>query len=188
MTDGEGNQVEVTGSNYIMLQMSPDRELRKRAFESYYKGYRQHINTFASAYAGAVKAATAEASVRHYESSRAMSMAGENIPVEVYDNLIATVHRHLPSMYRYVALRKKILGLEELRYYDVYAPLVGEVKVRYTYEQAQQMVLDAVKPLGEDYGNLVRQPLQNAGSTSTPIKAKAVAPIPPAPMTPTPIS
>lgn len=173
VTDGEGNQVEVTGSNYIMLQMSPDRELRKRAFGSYYKGYRQHINTFASAYAGAVKGATAEASVRHYASSRAMSMAGENIPVEVYDNLIATVRRHLPSMYRYVALRKKILGLEELHYYDVYAPLVGEVKVRYTYEQAQQMVLDAVKPLGEDYGNLVRQAFAERWIDVYPNKGKS---------------
>ena len=152
-----GETVEVTGSNYIMLQMSPDRTLRRNAFASFYKGYRQHINTFASAYAGAVKAATAEASVRHYDSSRAMSMAGENIPAEVYDNLIEAVHRHMPAMYRYVALRKKILGLDELHYYDVYAPLASEVKVRYTYEQAQQMVLDAVAPLGADYGRMVRR-------------------------------
>lgn len=100
-------------------------------------------------------------------------MAGENIPVEVYDNLIATVRCHLPSMYRYVALRKKILGLEELHYYDVYAPLVGEVKVRYTYEQAQQMVLDAVKPLGEDYGNLVRQAFAERWIDVYPNKGKS---------------
>lgn len=155
--DGDGNTVEVTGSNYIMLQMSPDRILRKNAFISFYKGYRQHINTFAAAYSGAVKAATAEAAIRHYDSSRAMSMAGENIPTEVYDNLIATVRKHMPAMYRYVALRKKILGIDELHYYDVYAPLVGEVKVRYTYEQAQQMVLDAVAPLGPDYVALVQK-------------------------------
>ena len=146
--DGDGKTVEVTGSNYITLQMSTDRTLRKHSFESYYKGYRQHINTFASSYAGAVKGATAEATVRHYDSSRAMSMAGENILVEVYDNLIDTVRKHMPAMYRYVALRKKILGVDELHYYDVYAPLVGDINVRYTYEQAQQMVLDAVAPLG----------------------------------------
>lgn len=98
--DDNGNTVEVTGSNYITLQMSTDRTLRKNAFQSYYKGYRQHINTFASSYAGAVKAATAEAALRHYDSSRAMSMAGENIPAEVYDNLIATVRKHMPAMYR----------------------------------------------------------------------------------------
>ena len=155
--DGEGHTVEVTGSNYITLQMSQDRTLRERAFRSYYKGYRQHSNTFAAAYAGAVKAATAEAVARHYASSRAMSMAGENIPTEVYDNLVSAVRAHLPAMYRYVALRKKILGLDELHYYDVYAPLVGERKESYTYGQAQQMVLDAVAPLGEDYQALVKK-------------------------------
>ena len=155
--DGEGHTVEVTGSNYITLQMSQDRTLRERAFRSYYKGYRQHSNTFAAAYSGAVKAATAEAAARHYESSRAMSMAGENIPTEVYDNLVSAVRAHLPAMYRYVALRKKILGLDELHYYDVYAPLVGERKESYTYGQAQQMVLDAVAPLGEDYQALVKK-------------------------------
>lgn len=171
--DGSGNTVELTGSNYIMLQMSSDRTLRKNAFESYYKGYRQHINAFAAAYAGAVKGATAEASLRHYESSRAMSMAGENIPVEVYDNLIATVRKHMPAMYRYVALRKKILGVDELHYYDVYAPLVGEIKTRYTYEQAQQMVLDAVAPLGEDYGRLVRQAFADRWVDVYPNKGKS---------------
>ena len=171
--DGAGNTVEVTGSNYIMLQMSQDRTLRRNAFTSFYKGYRQHINTFASAYAGAVKAATAEASVRHYESSRAMSMAGENIPTEVYDNLIATVRKHMPAMYRYVALRKKILGVDELHYYDVYAPLVGEVKVHYTYEQAQQMVLDAVAPLGKDYGDLVRKAFAERWIDVYPNKGKS---------------
>lgn len=171
--DGNGNTVEVTGSNYITLQMSTDRTLRKNAFQSYYKGYRQHINTFASSYAGAVKAATAEAALRHYDSSRAMSMAGENIPAEVYDNLIATVRKHMPAMYRYVALRKKILGVEDLHYYDVYAPLVEEVKVHYTYEQAQQMVLDAVAPLGEDYCALVRQAFADRWIDVYPNKGKS---------------
>ena len=155
--DSEGQSVEVTGANYIMLQMSLDRTLRKNAFASLYKGYRQHINTFAAAYAGTVKAAVAEAAARHYPSSRAMSMAGENVPAEVYDNLVASVHRHMPAMYRYLALRKKILGVDALHYYDVYAPLMGEIKTRYTYEQAQQMVLDAVAPLGPDYVALVQK-------------------------------
>ena len=84
--DSEGQEHEVTGSNYILLQTSTDRTLRKNAFESLYKGYRTHINTFAASYSGCVKGAAAEAAARHYESSRAMSMDGENIPAEVYDN------------------------------------------------------------------------------------------------------
>nr|WP_317402326.1 oligoendopeptidase F [uncultured Gemmiger sp.] len=154
--DGEGKEHEVTGSNYILLQTSSDRTLRENSFRSFYKTYRQHINTFAATYAGAVKAATVEAEARHYESSRAMSMAGENIPAEVYDNLVAAVRAHLPLMYRYVTLRKRLLGIQDLHYYDVYAPLTGKSTANYTYEQAKQMVLDAVAPLGEEYCAEVR--------------------------------
>lgn len=155
--DGEGKEHEVTGSNYILLQTSSDRTLRENSFRSFYLTYRQHINTFAATYAGAVKAATVEAEARHYESSRAMSMAGENIPVEVYDNLVVAVRAHLPLMYRYVSLRKRLLDIQDLHYYDVYAPLTGKSTANYTYEQAKQMVLDAVAPLGEEYCAEVRR-------------------------------
>ena len=152
-----GEDVEVTGSGFVPLQMTNDRVLRENAFRSFYKGYRQHINTFAATYAGAVKAAVAEANARHYESSRAMSMAGENVPAEVYDNLVATVRKHMPAMHRYVRLRKKMLGVDELHFYDVYAPLVGDLNKTYSYETAQEMVLKAVAPLGEDYAETVRK-------------------------------
>ena len=155
--DAEGQEHELTGSNYILLQTSPDRTLRENAFRSFYKGYRQHINTFASTYAGAVKAAAAQAQVRGYASSRAMSMAGENIPVEVYDTLIETVRSHLPAMNSYAELRKKLLSLDELHYYDLYTPLTGSSGRQYTYEQAQQMVLEAVRPLGDSYSKIVRE-------------------------------
>ena len=155
--DAEGQEHELTGSNYILLQTSPDRTLRENARRTFYKGYRQHINTFASTYAGAVKAAAAQAQVRGYASSRAMSMAGENIPVEVYDTLIETVRSHLPAMYSYAELRKKLLSLDELHYYDLYTPLTGSSGRQYTYEQAQQMVLEAVRPLGDSYSKIVRE-------------------------------
>lgn len=152
-----GEKVEVTGSNYILLQSSSDREIRRKAFQSYYKGFKQHINTFTATYTGSVKADVFKAQTRHYESARAMSMAGENIPASVYDSLVETVHRYLPAMYRYVALRKKILGLDELHYYDVYAPLMSDVDISYTYEQAKEMVKKAVAPLGEEYGKIVQK-------------------------------
>lgn len=155
--DSRGQEHELTGSNYILLQTSPDRTLRENAFRSFYKGYRQHINTFAATYAGAVKAAAAEAQVRGYASSRAMSMAGENIPVEVYDTLIETVRAHLPAMYAYAELRKKLLSLDELHYYDLYTPLTGSSGRQYTYEQAKEMVLEAVRPLGDSYSKIVRE-------------------------------
>lgn len=159
--DANGEAHEVTQSNYILLQMNEDRVLRKNAFESFYKGFRQHINTFAQTYSACVKEAVASAQVRHFDSSRAMSMAEEHVPVSVYDGLVETVRKFMPAMYRYVGLRKQILGLDELHYYDVYTPLVAGSSKKYTYEEAQQMVLDAVAPLGEDYVNRVRQAYQD---------------------------
>jgi oligoendopeptidase F len=152
----KGEETEVTESNYILLQTSPDRTLRKNSFESFYRTYRQHINTFAATYSANVKCAVNEASVRHYSSSRAMSMQGEHIPEEVYDQLILSVRSHMPTMYRYVDFRRRLLQVSELHYYDVYAPLTKSVPKTYTYPQAQELVLKAVAPLGKEYSDTVR--------------------------------
>ncbi len=171
--DGEGKEVELSGSNYIALQSSSDRELRKNSFMSYYKTYKQHINTFAATYSANVKAAVAEASVRNYESSRDMSLSQNHIPLAVYDNLIDTVHKFMPLMYRYEKLRKEILNLDELHYYDLYAPLVQGDNKKYTYEEAQQMVLDAVKPLGENYSEIVKSAFKERWIDVYPNKGKS---------------
>lgn len=157
VTDGNGKKTEVTGSSYILLQSSDDRTLRENSFHSFYKGYEKHINTFAATYSGAVKYAAAEAKARHYKSSRAMAMADEYIPDEVYENLIESVRAHMPAMYKYVSLRKKLLGIDELHYYDLYAPLVKGNDKKYTYEEAQQMVLDTVSPFGKNYTDTVKK-------------------------------
>ena len=170
--DSQGNTVPVNESNYILLQQSEDRALRKSAFQSFYKGYRGHINTFASTYTGTVKAAVTEAKVRRYGSSREMAMASENIPLSVYDSLVETVRRHLPSMYRYVALRKKLLKLDELHYYDVYTPLVAGLSHTWSYEEAKQMVLDALSPLGKDYTDTVRSAFDSGWIDVYPNKNK----------------
>lgn len=171
--DSDGQIHEVTGPGYIPLQMSSDRTLRENSFRSYYKSYREHINTFAATYAGAVKCAVAEAAARHYGSSREMSQAGEHIPASVYDNLIATVRAHMPAMYRYVRLRKEMLHLDELHYYDLYAPLISGNETRYTYEEAQQMVLDAVAPLGKAYTGTVKQAFRDRWIDVYPNKGKS---------------
>lgn len=171
--DSEGNSYEVTGSSYIPLQMSSDRVLRENSFRSYYASYRQHIHTFAASYAGCVRAAVAEAKVRGFKSSREMSLFANNIPVSVYDNLIETVHANMDAMYRYVSLRKKILGISDLHYYDVYAPLSAGSSRSYTYEEAQQMVLDAVAPLGKDYVERVRNAYHDGWIDVYPNKGKS---------------
>ncbi|MBQ8063929.1 MAG: oligoendopeptidase F [Clostridia bacterium] len=171
--DKDGNVREVTTSSYIDLQMSDDRVLRENAFHSFYKGYRQHINTFAASYGGTVKGHTAEAAARHYESSRAMSMAHENVPTSVYDSLIDAVRDNMDTMYRYVKFRKKMLGLEELHYYDVYAPLVPDLDRKYTYEEAQELILKAIEPLGPEYGEVVKGAFRDRWIDVYPNKGKS---------------
>jgi oligoendopeptidase F len=170
--DKEGKETEVTGSNYILLQSSKDRTLRKNAFLSYYDGYRHHINTFAATYAGCVKKATAEAAARNFASSREMYTFREGVPETVYDNLIRAVRKFMPEMYRYVRLRKRLLGVDELHYYDLYAPLSDGGTKKYTYPEAKKMVLDAVRPLGEAYGNVVREGMEGGWIDVYPNKGK----------------
>lgn len=154
--DAEGKDHELTQANFILLEQSADRTLRKNAFHSFYKGFASHNNTFAQTYSGIVKSWTAQAKARHYDSSRAMSLAEEHIPASVYDGLVDSVRRHLPDMYRYVTLRKRILGLDELHYYDVYTPLTGGDEHVYSYEDAQKLVLEATAPLGSTYTDTVK--------------------------------
>lgn len=170
--DSKGEMHEVTQANYILLQQSPDRTLRENAFRSFYKGFRGHINTFTAAYAGCVKGAAAEAAARHYESSRAMSMADEHIPTEVYDNLTESVRKFMPAMYRYVKLRKRILGLDELHYYDVYTPLSKGSTKTWTYAEACDTILEALKPLGSDYTDRVKKAFADRWIDVYPNKGK----------------
>lgn len=170
--DSDGNKHEVTSSSYITLQNSNDRTLRKNSFDSLYKTYSQHIHTFTKTYAGCVKGSVTEARLRGYDSSRQMSMASDNIPESVYDNLIDTIHNRMDVMYRYVKLRKRLLGVDELHYYDLYAPLTKGSAAHYTYEQAKQMVVDAVTPLGEDYVNRVKDAYKDGWIDVYPNKGK----------------
>ena len=111
--------IEVTHANYIHLQESGDRNIRKASFESLYRSYRKHINTFGATYLNTLKESTLKMKLRHYTSARAASLAAYNIPESVYDSLVETVHAYLPQMYRYLRLRKKLLGLGEVHYYDL---------------------------------------------------------------------
>lgn len=171
--DSEGNAHEMSSAAFGPLMMSADRTLRENAFKSMYKAYKQHINTFAASYSGQIKAAVTEAQARNYPSSRAMSMAHENIPVEVYDNLIETVHQFMPAMHRYVTLRKRLLGVDELHYYDVYVPLIQTKEKNYSFDEAKQMVLDAVAPLGEEYCTTVRNGFNDNWVDVYPNKGKS---------------
>lgn len=171
--DKDGNVLPLSEANYIPYQMSLDRVLRKNAFKAFYKTYQQHIHTFASTYSGNVKAATQMAKIRGYASSRQMSLDRNNIDLAVYDNLIETVHNHMDLMYRYLRLRKKLLKIDDLHYYDVYAPLSSGSHKQYSYDEAKEMVVEAVKPLGEEYVKRVKQAYEERWIDVYPNKGKS---------------
>lgn len=149
--DENGKEVELTHGRFGGFMESSDRRVRKEAFEALYQTYDQFQNTLAATYSANVKKAKFYADVRKYPSALAAALAPGNIPTEVYDNLIETVHRFLPAMYRYVALRKRALGVEELHMYDVYVPLVADRTKKIPFAEAKEIVKCGLAPMGEEY-------------------------------------
>ena len=158
-TDSEGNKHPVTHGSYIPLMMSTDRALRESAYESLYSSYRQFRNTFAATLGAQNKQLNFFADARHYDSALEAALSGNEVPTEVYTNLIETVHSNMDAMYKYVALRKELLGVDELRFSDLYVPIVDDVELTFTYEEACDIILKALEPMGEDYLALVRRGL-----------------------------
>lgn len=150
--DEEGNEVELTSGRFIPLLESKNREVRKGAYEAYYKRYHEFANTLSATYAASVKKDIFFAKARGYASSREQSLFENEIPESVYDALIEAVHRHLPAMHKYLALRKKALGLDELHFYDIYTPILPDVDMGVDYDTACGMVAEGLKPLGAQYG------------------------------------
>ena len=149
--DSDGNKYDLTHGNYINFMESPDRKIRKKAFNKMYEAYKGHINTFAAIYSTSVKADVTESAIRGYDSARQAAMSSGNIPESVYDNLIEAVHENLPVLHRYIALKKKILGVKNLRMYDVYAPLVSVPETEIPFEKAVEMMKECLAPLGNEY-------------------------------------
>ncbi len=149
----DGETVELTQGSYGSLMESRDRSVRKNAFETMYKAYTDRKNTLATTYYYNVKKNVIDAELRHYPSAREAACFADNVSASVYDNLIGTIHRHLPAMYRYVALRKKLLGVDELHMYDIYAPLAEVPKRKIPFDEAVDYLKKGLAPLGEPYVN-----------------------------------
>lgn len=155
--DENGNEIEITHGRYGRLMESDNRRVRKETFESIYKTYGAFRHTLASTLSGQIKRDNFYAKARHYKSAREAALFTNHIPETVYDNLIETIHKNLPLMYRYVALRKKALKLDDLHMYDLYAPLVPDTQIKVTYDEARELVFKGLAPLGEDYLNVIRE-------------------------------
>lgn len=158
--DEEGTPHALTHGSYIPLMMSQDRTLRTSAFKTLYATYSQFRNTFAATLGAQTKQLKFFADARNYPSTLAYALAENEVPVEVYTNLIEAVHHNLPALHKYVHMRKALLGVDELHPYDLYTPLVDDVEMRFTYEEACDIILEALAPLGEDYQALVRQGIE----------------------------
>lgn len=127
----DGEDVQLTHGNYITFMQSHDRNVRKSAYEAMYSAFKKLINTIATAYSYNTKTDVVTARIRKYDSARAAALSGDNIPADVYDNLVDTVNRNLPVLHRYIDIRKKLLGVDELKMHDVYVPLIEMPKRRY---------------------------------------------------------
>lgn len=155
--DENGEEVQVTHGRYIRFLESSDRRVRHDAFKAVYDTYGNFKNTFASTLSGQVKKDNFYAKVRNYKSAREAALSNNHIPEEVYDNLVRTVNDHLHLLHRYVSLRKKVLGVDELHMYDLYTPLVKDVQMEFTFDEAKDVVLKGLEPMGEDYLSVLKK-------------------------------
>ncbi len=151
----------LTQGSYAIYRTHPDRAVRKDAFEKLHNAHKAVENTYAAALDGQVKQLRFFATAKNYASSLEASLDSTEVPVEVYKNLIQTVHANMDKMYRYVALRKKLLGVDELHMYDLYAPIVADANTKVPYEEAKANCLEAVKPLGEGYCAVMKEGFDN---------------------------
>jgi oligoendopeptidase F len=149
--DENGEDVEITHGRFIPLMESKDRRVRKEAFKGLYDTYSKYKNTFASILSTNIKKDVFYSKVRKYNSSLEAALDVNNIPTQVYDNLIKAVHENLDSMYKYVKLRKEALGLDELHMYDLYTPIVKDFDMKIIFEEGKEIVKEGLKPLGKEY-------------------------------------
>lgn len=159
--DENGEDVEITHGRFIRFLESDEQRVRHDAFKAVYKTYGKFRNTFASTLSGNIKKDNFNAKIRNYESARHAALAANNIPESVYENLVNTINDNLHLLHRYVKLRKKVLGVEELHMYDLYTPLVKEVKMEIPYKEAKDLILKGLKPLGGDYLNILKEGFEN---------------------------
>lgn len=159
--DLESTDTKLNGATFISILRNKDEKVRREAFQKYYKSYKGLENVISSLYLNNVKAMTTEAKLRGYNSALEMELYGDKVDVSVYENLIAAVHENLPALYKYYEIKKNFLGLKEQHMYDVYLNLTKEEPKKIPYEEAVEMVLESLKPMGEEYTKIAREGLMS---------------------------
>jgi oligoendopeptidase F len=149
--DEKGQSVELSNATFTNFLFSPSRAVRRRAFHQFYDQFQGHENSLTAALAGSVQRDVYYAKARNYPSAREASLFRDNMPVAVYDNLVAAVHKKLPALYDYFQLRRRKMRLRDIHHYDTYVPILSEQKMQHTWDQATNVVLKSLEPLGDEY-------------------------------------
>ena len=170
--DEEGKEVELTCSNYSIYIESKNRKVRQDAFETLYKTYKQFINTFASTLNGKVNENITRAQIRKYNSSLEAALFNDELTKEIYNNLIDTVSNNMDVLFKYYDLKKELLNLKELHLYDIYTPIISNFEKKYSFEDATNLVIDALKVLGDDYITILKDGFTNRWIDVYPTKSK----------------
>lgn len=151
-----GERVELSHASYSALMHSPQRAVRQRAFTQYYQQFAAHENTLAATLQGSIQRDVFYARARNFSSSLEAALFPDNVPTTVYDNLVASVRRHLPALFRYYELRRRKMKLRDIHHYDTYVPILSELETRHTWGQACEAVIDSLAPLGEEYCRILK--------------------------------
>ena len=159
--DEKGRPIELSHGTFSTLLYSPDRNVRETAFHTYYRQYTAHEHTLAASLNASVERDVYYAKVRNYPSALEAALFPDQVPVAVYENLIASTHRQLPALYRYYDVRRRKMRLKEIHHYDTYVPILAEMRSRHTWDEAVAMVLEALKPLGSEYGQALASGLHD---------------------------
>lgn len=152
----KGESIELTQSTFSRFLESPDRSVRQTAFKQFYEQFKGHENALAASLHGSIQKDVYYARVRGYDSCLQSVLFADNVPQSVYDNLIATVRKHLPTLFKFYDLRRRKMGLDEIHHYDTYVPIISEIEKRHTWDQASDVIIDALAPLGDEYCSVLR--------------------------------
>jgi oligoendopeptidase F len=172
VVNDQGVSVDLTNASFSSFLLSPNREVRKTAFHQYYQQFAAHENTLAATLAGSIHGDVYYAKARNYESARASSLFADNVPQSVYDNLIAAVHKHLPAVHRYFDMRRRKMKLQEIHHYDTYVPILADHQAHHSWDEATDVVLQSLSPLGTEYCGVLEKGLRGRWCDRYPNQGK----------------
>ena len=175
LEDHNGEKHELSHATFSQFLISPDRNVRRKAFQQYYEQFSSHENTLAATLAGSIHRDVYHAKVRNFDSSLHAALFPDNVPVEVYDNLIAAVRDSLPTVHHYLDVRRRKMDLKTIHHFDTYVPILSDIEKHHTWDQATDVVLESLQPLGSEYLSVLEEGLRGRWSDRYPNRGNKAA-------------